>query len=128
LWRRHGTEGFAADMRMLVNLAGTRRVVPYVGGGAGLFRGTLDTTRPDLARFYERRIGATSTRRTSYTDPTAILVGGSHIYIAPHFSVRPEVAVRFVIDDGTAYRVGTVTAALVYHVEEHRGSMRRPQR
>lgn len=128
LWQRHGTEGFAADMRMLVNLSGSRGVVPYVGGGAGLYRGTLDATRADHARFYERRIAGSTSRRMSYTDPTAVIVGGSHLYIAPHFSVRPEVALRIVFDDGTAYRVTSVTAAFVYHIEEHRGSMRRSQR
>jgi hypothetical protein len=103
--------------------------VPYLGGGAGLYRGTFNPARPDVPDFYRRRMqGATPVGRLSYTDPTALIAGGAHVYFARHFSIKPEATVRFVMDEADSYTVTAFTFAIVYHVEEHaseaRGSTR----
>ncbi|HET9467588.1 MAG TPA: hypothetical protein VFO48_04225 [Vicinamibacterales bacterium] len=100
-WFPHtGTDEFAADLKVLMNLIRPTTLVPYVTGGAGLYQGTFD-------------------RAKSETDPTAIVGGGAHLYLRRHFSIRPEAAARFVIDRTRVYRVATVTFALTYHFEEH---------
>ena len=120
LVQRHGAKAFAADLKLLINLTRPSRIVPYVGGGAGLYQGSFATPRTEMPHFYQRRI-ATDGARTpmTFTDPTAIVAGGAHLYVGRHLSIRPEAAVRFVTDDARAYRVTTVTFSLVYHVEEH---------
>lgn len=97
---RTGTDEFAADLKVLINLMRPTTVVPYVTGGAGLYQGKLD-------------------RSDSETDPTTIVGGGAHLYLRRHFSIRPEATVRFVVDRSRVYRVATVTCALTYHFEEH---------
>ena len=98
--QRHRADEFAAGFRLLTNLTRPSRIVPYVAGGAGLYRGTFDRTRAE-------------------TDPTGVIAGGAHLYVSRHLSIRPEAAVRFVTAHSRAYRVTTVTFALAYHVEEH---------
>lgn len=99
---RRGSDDFAADLKLLMNLTRPSTLVPYVAGGAGLYQGSFD--RPQAGK-----------------DPTAIVAAGAHVYVRPHFSVRPEVALRLVVDHPTVYKVATVTFALVYHIEEHTG-------
>jgi hypothetical protein len=97
---RTGTDEFAADLKVLMNLTRPRILVPYVTGGAGLYQGTFD-------------------RERSETDPTAVLGAGAHFYLRRHLSIRPEATVRFVMDHSNVYKVATITFALTYHFEEH---------
>lgn len=120
LAQRDGTDAFAADLRLLINLTRPSRVVPYLGGGAGLYRGSFDTSRAAMPNFYQRRVVVGGMRRAmTFTDPTAVIAAGAHLYVGRHLSVRPEAAVRFVTDDARVYRVTTVTFSLAYHLEEH---------
>lgn len=120
LAQRNGSEAFAADLRLLINVTRPSRIVPYAGGGAGLYRGSFDTSRAAMPHFYQRRVVPAGVRASmTFTDPTAIVAGGAHVYVGRHLSIRPEAAVRFVTDDSRVYRVTTVTFSLVYHVEEH---------
>lgn len=122
---RDGVDGFAADLKLFVNLTRPSRVVPYIGGGAGVFRAMFDGP-DDLPVFYQRRVSSdTVARRTSFTDPTAAIAAGAHFYVAGHLSVRPEVNLRMVIDDGRTYRVTSVTFSLAYHAERHALEARR---
>lgn len=120
LAQRNGAEAFAADLRLLVNLTRPSRIVPYLGGGAGMYRGSFDISRADMPHFYQRRMAAPGMRTSmTFTDPTAVIAAGAHLYVGPHLSIRPEAAVRFVTNDSRVYRVTTVTFALAYHIEEH---------
>ncbi len=113
-------EAFAADLKLVVNLTRPARIVPFLSGGAGLYRATFNPARSDVPDFYRRRMpGATPVGRLSYTDPTAVISGGAHLYFARHFSIKPEATVRFVIDDADAYKVAAFTFAIVYHIEDH---------
>ncbi|RPI55759.1 MAG: hypothetical protein EHM55_06895 [Acidobacteria bacterium] len=127
--QRRDTQAFAADLKLLVNLTRPATIVPYLGGGAGLYRGTFDAARSDVPDFYRRRMtGATPISRLSYTDPTAVITGGAHVYFARHFSIKPEATVRFVMDQADSYTVTAVTFAIVYHVEDHLSANRVPER
>lgn len=124
-WFAHhsGTEGFAADLKLLFNLMRPAVFVPYIGGGGGLYSGTFDVTggaSSNLPPFYQRRMGTTSLpSQVTYIDPTAVIAVGAQIYVARHFSIRPDMTLRFVRNDGRAYRVTTASVGLVYHVEQH---------
>jgi hypothetical protein len=97
---RRGSDEFAADLKLSLNLTRPSTLVPYVTGGAGLYQGLFDRARAE-------------------TDPTAVVGAGAHLYVRRHFSVRPEAALRVIVDHSRVYRVATITFALVYHVEEH---------
>jgi hypothetical protein len=120
LSKRRGAHAFAADLKGLVNLTRPGPAVPYVGGGIGMYRGIFDTPMAAMPTFYRRRMAnAIAPMSTSYTDPTAVVALGGHLYVARHFSIRPEATIRFVTHDHRSYRVGTITIGGVYHVEEH---------
>jgi|SoiMethySBSTD1v2_1073268.scaffolds.fasta_scaffold697628_2 hypothetical protein len=112
-------EGFAADMRLLFNVMGPSKLVPYVGGGMGLYRATFNVNAGTLPAFYDRHDDATPGSLASYTDPTAVFVGGAHLYLARHVSIRPEVSLRMALDHGDTYNVSAFTCAFVYHFEDH---------
>jgi hypothetical protein len=123
---RHGTEGFAADLKLIVDLMRPGGFVPYVGGGAGLYHATVNTTDANLAPFYQDRLDLSSlSSRAAYTDPSAVIATGAQFYVARHFSIRPDVTLRFVRDNGRTYRVTTASVGLVYHVEDHVASAHR---
>jgi hypothetical protein len=97
---RRGSDDFAADLKLLMNLTRPAALVPYVAGGAGLYQGVLERARAE-------------------TNPTGVAGAGVHLYVRSHFSLRPEATVRFVMDRSTVYRVTTITLAVTYHFEEH---------
>jgi hypothetical protein len=126
LSKRRGADAFAAELKLLVNLIQPARVVPYLGGGVGLYRGMFDSATTAMPSFYRRRMmDANVATRASYTDPTIVVAGGMNLYVARHLSVKPEIAVRFVTADRHRYDVGTATVSVVYHVEEHVADTRR---
>jgi hypothetical protein len=95
---RRGTDEFAADLKLLMNLSRPSIVVPYVAGGAGLYQGSFDRARAE-------------------TDPTAVVGAGAHVYLRRHLSIRPEATLRLVLDRSDVYKVATITVALAYHFE-----------
>lgn len=97
---RKGSDEFAADLKLLMNLTRPSTLVPYIAGGAGLYKGTFERARAE-------------------TDPTGVVGAGAHFYIRKHLSIRPEGTVRLVIDRARIHRVTTVTFAATYHFEEH---------
>ncbi len=99
---RRGSDEFAADLKLLLNLRRPATLVPYVAGGAGLYQGFLERARAE-------------------TNPTGVLGTGLHLYVRSHVSIRPEATVRFVIDRSKVYRVAAITFAVTYHFEEHAG-------
>jgi hypothetical protein len=99
---RRGSDEFAADLKLLMNVTRPSTLVPYVSAGAGLYQGLLERARRE-------------------TNPTGVMGAGLHLYLSSHFSLRPEASVRFVIDRSEVYRVAAITFAVTYHFEEHIG-------
>ena len=124
--REHGDlEGFAADLKVRANLTRPGTFVPYVAAGYGLYRSIVGAFSEQVPAFYRRRMTAAGeTGNTSYTDPAALVGAGVHLYVAEHFSLKPEVLLRFVMDDSQTHRFTTATIAVVYHVERHVSSAR----
>jgi hypothetical protein len=120
LVQRRGAEAFAADLKLLINLTRPAAIVPYVGGGAGVYRGTFEPVRLAMPAFYQRRAGDIGrTRSMSFTDPSIVMAAGANLFVSRHLSIRPELAVRIVTDRSDTYRVTTATFGLTYHIEEH---------
>jgi hypothetical protein len=94
------TDAFAADLRALVGLPRSGALVPFVAGGVGLYRSTLD-------------------RGASVTDPSLVIGGGLNLFLTQHAALRPEVASTFVIGDTRTRAVTAVAVRLTYHFEDH---------
>ena len=121
LAQRKGTEAFAADLKLLINLTRPAAIVPYVGGGAGLYRGHVRAARAVMPAFYQRRAGdPTRTRSPLQTPPRSSRREPTCTSRAISRSGR-SLAMRIVTNSSQTYRVTTVTFGLTYHVEEHEG-------
>jgi hypothetical protein len=117
---RRDDHGFAADLTALVNLTRPAKVVPFVGGGVGLYIASFDTTAGPLPDFYQKRLPQDSlvTHRT-FTDPSFVFTGGVDILATPRWSIRPEVSVKLVTDGSSAYTITTAGICAAYHFEFH---------
>ena len=124
---RNGRQAFAADFKALFNLTRPGTVVPFAGGGVGLYRASFDTNRADRPGFYrDRKHVLPPVGRARFTDPTIVFAGGANVYVARHFSVVPAVDVRIVTDGSSTYTMTAATCAVAFHFENHerRGSRR----
>jgi len=117
---RTDDQGFAADLTALFNLTRPTRVVPFVGGGVGLYIASFDTTAGPLPEFYQKRLPQDSvvTHRT-FTDPTFVFTGGFDILAKSHLSIRPNVSARLVTDGANTYWVTVAQVNVAYHFELH---------
>jgi len=117
---RSDDHGFAADLTALFNLTRPTRVVPYVGGGVGLYIASFDTANGPLPAFYQKRLSQDSpvTHRT-FTDPTFVITGGIDILAKTHLSIRPNVSAKLVTDGSSTYWVTIAQVNVAYHFELH---------
>jgi hypothetical protein len=117
---RHDDRGFSAELSALVNLTRPTKVVPFVGGGVGLYIASFDTTAGSLPDFYQKRIPQDSpvTHRT-FTDPSFVFTGGVDILATPRWSIRPDVSVKLVTDGSSAYAIAIAAVRIAYHFEFH---------
>jgi hypothetical protein len=117
---RQADDGFAAELKALVNVTRPNRVVPFVGAGIGLYRASFDTARGPLPDFYQRRLtGSPLTARPTFTDPSFVLGTGVDFFMGSHVSVRPDLSVRFVTRNSESYAVTLATMHVTYHFEVH---------
>ena len=114
-----GTQAYTAEFKAAVNLTHPARTVPYLTGGVGMYRTTVEPALATLPHFYQQRIGLSAVARRTFDDPSFVAGGGANVYIARHFSLRPELTVRFVTNGSDAYRVTLANVSIAYHVEEH---------
>ena len=117
---RHDDQGFSADLTALVNLTRPTKIVPFVGGGVGLYIASFDSTAGPLPDFYQKRLPPDSpvTHRT-FTDPSFAFAGGVDILATPRWSIRPDVSVRLVTDGSSAYAITVAAVRVVHHFEFH---------
>lgn len=116
----HEDHGFSADLTAVLNLARHGRVVPFVGGGIGLYIASFDTTMGPVPDFYEARIPENSsvTRRT-FTDPMFAFSAGIDIATRERWSIRPVVDLKLVTDGSSAYPITIVAVHFMYRFERH---------
>lgn len=117
---RNRDEAFAAELKLLANLTRPRRVVPFVGGGIGLYRSSFDRARGPMPDFYQRRgMGPSLGSSASFTDPSFVLAGGANFFTGPHLSIRPDLSARFVTRESHTYGVTMATVYVTYHFGKH---------
>jgi hypothetical protein len=116
----HRDTAFAAELKLLANLTRERTVVPFVGGGVGLYRSSFDMARGPLPEFYQRRsMGRPLGTSLSFTDPSLVLEGGANVFTASHLSIRPDLSVRLVTRASHVHTVTMATMYITYHFEKH---------
>jgi hypothetical protein len=120
LMPRHEDHGFSADITAVVNLARQGRVIPFVGGGMGLYIASFDTTTGTVPDFYQARIPENSaiTHRT-FTDPMFAFSAGMDIATRGRWSIRPVVDVKLVTDGSGAYPIAIGAVHIRYRFERH---------
>jgi hypothetical protein len=122
--RGAGAEGFAAALRALVGLGGSRPVVPFVEAGVGLYRATYDPAQSTIPEFYQIRIdeeaqGGPLRASYTFTDPSFAFGGGLNVFVSRHIAIRPDVETMIVWHDSDAYFITAIAVRLTYHFESH---------
>lgn len=123
LWLRvnDGPSDFAASLSAHMPLVVSRRVVPFLAGGVGMYRATFNASSKVVPDFYRLRApdGVFGVRNQTFEDFMLTTGGGASFFIAEHFAVRPEVSVMFVTTQSDVRPVGVYGVQLVYHFEPH---------
>jgi len=120
--RDNGAGAFAADLKALIGLAPGRAVMPFVGGGIGLYRASFDHSRGAIPDFYSRRAAMNAAgvaTITTFTDPSFIVGAGVNVFLTDHIAIRPDVEAKIVRRDSQNYVVGSIVVRLAYHFERH---------
>jgi len=117
---RREDHGFSADLTAVVNLARQGPVIPFVGGGMGLYIASFATTTGTIPDFYQARIPDNSamTRRT-FTDPMFAFSAGVDIATRARWSIRPVVDLKLVTDGSSVYPVTIAAVHIMYRFERH---------
>ena len=117
---RHGSDAFAAELKMMASLTRPTTVVPFLGAGIGMYRASFDTTSGPLPEFYQSRDGgAAAGSSQTFTDPSFVFSGGLDIFARGRLSIRPEISVRLATHSSSVYPVTMVTVRATYHFELH---------
>jgi len=117
---RNDDHGFAANLMALVNLTRHTRVVPFVGGGGGLYIASFDTSAGPVPGFYQARIpDGSATAHQTFTDPMFAFSGGVDILASGRWSIRPAVDVKLVTDGSSAYTITIAAVHIAYHFDHH---------
>jgi hypothetical protein len=114
-----GMRAFSALLGVRVNLTPPAVTVPFVSGGLGMYRATLDGTT-GAPRFYGRRMtGSDLQQRYDFDDFAWSVGGGVDIFLQRHLALRPDVRVLLVHGPSEARAVPVYGLHLAYHFEEH---------
>jgi hypothetical protein len=95
------SEAFAAALTAQFRLRGLQPVSPYVKGGVGMYRLSLDVPR------------------ATFTDPSAVVGGGVRLFATRHLAFRPEVQAMVVARDAGRQVVTAIAVHVEYHFEDH---------
>ena len=114
--------GFGASLAAQLGVAGTRKLMPFVSGGVGLYHAEFDNPYlGGIPAFYARRLtnGAMTGSIARFTDPTVVFGGGINTFVSRHWALRPDVQEVAVLRDAQAYWMTTFAFHVAYHFEEH---------
>ena len=119
--RHNGADAFAADLKVLVNLAAAHPVVPFLEGGIGLYRAWFDLSRGTLPGFYKGRMAGNgaNVKQMAFTDPSFIFGGGVNLFISRQVAIRPDVEAKIVRRNSQNFVMTAVSIHLAYHFEDH---------
>jgi hypothetical protein len=112
-------KAFSAVLGVRVNLTPPAVTVPFVSGGLGLYRATLESAT-DAPDFYRRRMTGSDLRQRHDFDDFAWSVGGGvDVFLERHLALRPDVRVLLVRGPSETRAVPVYGLHLAYHFEEH---------
>jgi hypothetical protein len=100
---------FIAGMTAHVVLLPPHPLVPFLIGGAGVYRAAID--RPGVS-FGSRQV-------MTFIDPAVMGGAGMSLYVSRHWAVRPELLASIVLRDPRSFVVTTGVVRLAYHFEDH---------
>jgi hypothetical protein len=115
--RAAASEAFSAAIRARYALI-PRRSAPFLEGGFGLYRTTIDPTSGSVPDFYMNRIDDL-TRRQTFTDPAFVAGGGWSFFVSRHIAIQPALEGTFVTRDGHGYVLTSAVVRFGYHFEDH---------
>lgn len=113
-----GPTDFAAMLHAIVPVLQAGRTVPFVSGGIGMYRATIDTASSEIPDFYQRRITAGKARPV-FQDFLLAFGGGADVFATSHIAIRPDIQVLAVLADGDRRWIPMYSVNLVYHFESH---------
>jgi hypothetical protein len=112
---------FSALIGSRLNLLPGRLLVPFVSGGAGMQRATVEGGAAQVPTFYSHRMNLTTPTTVTQTfDDFAWSVGGGvDLFVNHHVAFRPDVRVLMVHADGDTRPTAIYGVHFAYHFEEH---------
>lgn len=115
------SDGFGADLALVVNVVPSQRVTPYFAAAFGLYRASFEPPASSAADFYRARIGApgSTDSATTFTDPAARLSFGVDVVARRYFSIRPEASAMVVFRKDHRYTAAVLGLRLGYRFEDH---------
>jgi hypothetical protein len=113
-----GPTDFVAMLSAIVPVLQVERTVPFVSGGIGMYRATIDAAASEVPEFYQRRITAGSSRPV-FQDFMVGFGGGVDVFATRHIAIRPDVQVLAVFAEGDRRWIPVYAVNLVYHFETH---------
>jgi hypothetical protein len=110
---------FAATMAAHVPLTTRRSFLPFLTGGLGMYRATVDARSSVVPEFYRNRMTDGFVGTQTFQDFLVTFGGGVDMRLTDHFFVRPEANLMLVIAQGSHRQMGVYGVQLVYHFESH---------
>jgi hypothetical protein len=117
----HRADAFTALLGARVPLLPGHLLVPFLYGGAGVYRTTFESMSSTIPGFYRRRMMSDEARfrDQAFNDFVAALGGGVDLFLARHLALRPEVTVLLVTTRAETRAVSAFGVQLAYHFESH---------
>jgi len=110
---------FAATMSAHVPLSTGRSILPFLSGGVGMYRATVDSRSSIGQDFYSDRLAAGFVGRRPFEDFLVTVGGGVDVHVTDHFFLRPEANLLLVTTSANDRNLGMFGVQLVYHFERH---------
>ena len=120
-WFRVNEDGgdFAATMSAHVPLTTGRSFLPFLTGGLGMYRATVDSRSSVVPEFYRNRLADGFIGSRTFQDFLVTFGGGVDMRLTNHFFLRPEANLMLVTTQADHRQVGVYGLHLVYHFESH---------
>jgi len=115
--RAEASEAFSAAVRARYALI-PRQNAPFLEGGYGLYRTTIDPASGSVPEFYKSRMDKPM-RPQTFTDPAFFVGGGWSLFVSRHIAIQPALEGTFVTRDGRGYALTSAVVRLGYHFEDH---------
>jgi len=124
LWLNRGTRdtAFTGDLGALLRFGSRQTARPYVGGGFGLYRESVQPQSEGVPKFYRDRLTPgllAGQEHVVFTDPAVRLTAGMEFIVHRHVTLRPELS-TLLVWGGDAHQTVVMAGLRVgYRFEDH---------